>query len=441
MSEDRLPDTFEPLVEFLTQEIDLAKYPAVTADQLARLQKKYDVLAIRRGDPGDMAPLIAAVLAGQARRVQPKDADTWLLVREALPADGMALDALVRDQPDTLPVVMLHALQGFAEFHDRGVVLNEGARASLQILRPGPSPSLLVGWHTEWATVSDGKGNVIGGKGACDALSTDASCPQYPARDLLWFLSDLPASAPLGPAADLMIVFSRRDLTLSGKRCSVFAVMPLGMLRGLNLGDDWPAYATPIGSTNVALTSDAPLVDDAWAVQKIGAAAAAPACQWTLDDMKAALQELDVAGLSGGWAVMRVLGQQRVIVTPDDSSFSEEMLAAMVPDPEEWKRVRVRTPEHTSPSTEAPQEDSSIAGPMNPDQPRRSLLALLGVPDTRQDSDLDVDLDEPGPVEGDDDGQLRSVLELYGALDLHEERELGSEDQERELSATDVDTP
>jgi hypothetical protein len=320
----------------------------LTDDELRAMREKHDVLLVPREPQTELAPLLAALLSGHAADVRAKDAEHWLLMRDPMPEAARPLTDVLAERPDAFPAILLAVLEGFHELHTRGVILNEGARASRQFLVPGEggapadrfaslgvSPHVAVGWDVEWATVVDPEGAVedaanggslsgakdFGGSpsGAKDfapapfvLCASGDPCAHYPARDLLWFLSDLPADLDLGPAGDILVAIAWHR---EAPETSVAALAPLAKLRRLGLPKGWEAHATPVGGPVVSLAGPEPqLVRDGWGVQMCGAAAAAVRRNrsgWATEDLEDALRGL---GFASPLALLRDMAGERDLV-------------------------------------------------------------------------------------------------------------------------------
>ena len=453
------PSSLAEVIAFLSEP---PTTPPISDADFRQLQERYDVMVIPRGDVNSMVPLMASVLADQAVQVTPRDEDNWLLVREPVPDGSMTLDQVLAARPDALPDVLIGTLEALHQLHNRGVILNEGARADMQYLTPDP-PQFLIGWRTEWASVwaagtSDSpSGSPSPSRSPQLLCATGDPCAHYPVRDLLWFLSPLPREFPLGALGEMLVVVAmRRDQ--DPELPSIFALAPLKLLRALDLPQGWEGHATPVGGERVSvLDSQGPpeLVRVGWAVQQCAAAGHAflrGGSEWAREDLRDALREIvtsDRSGLhprnppavvirslGGDCRLPFGLGQSGGCRHPSGSASFQTIAigvnvppAAVVGDGFPGEVLRVDESAADSPSLDAPQEQDE--GDTEVSQGARDLLGMLLANRKReqeqQQDDGARDEDDQQPV-----GELRSVLDLFGALDMADDQGEGEELNEGE---------
>jgi hypothetical protein len=430
-----------PMLRYLSAPI--TDQPPVTEDQLRQLRERYDVLLVPREPQRESVPLIAAVLAGQAADIRPRDADHWLLLREPMPEGALPLTQVLAARPDALLPLTLAALEAMHELHERGVILNEGARAGRQFLAGSPA-RVVVGWFSEWATVVDPDPGASEARPTAPLVlcSDGDDCAHYPARDLLWFVADLPRSLPLGPVGEMLVALAWP----AAQPAAIFALAPLALLRAMDLPEGWEAHATPVGGPRVSVAHvEPPLVRDAWNVQKCGAAAEAVRCNgsdWARGDLREALQALRT---QAPLIVVRAVGGQRQ--------------AVVVRARQQWQRIAGNAadqldvlhldmdlePAELSGAGEMAGEQAGEAGMAAGEvegevagmaasgaastaaaEGARQLLSLLLKPSmgrVREDEDDDEGDEQAGPGTH---RRLRSVLELFGIEDAPQQEEEGA---------------
>jgi len=409
------------MMAFLT--VPITEPPLSDAD-LRALREQNDALLVPRQPDRELAPLIAALLSGHAGDVRARDADHWLLLRPPMPDGAQPLTEVLAARPDAFAALLLSALEAMHELHARGVILNQGARAGRQFLVPGKAGQparVVVGWDAEWATVidpqpSEAKGNPPAPEpGPFVLCASGDPCAHYPARDLLWFLSDLPRELDLGPTAGLLVVVAWRR---EPPQTSILALAPLGLVRTLGLPEGWEAHATPIGGPVVSLAEPEPgLVRDAWAAQMCGAAAAAVRrnrSTWAREDLAEALRG---SGFASPLALLRDLGGERDVIlvgadaaapwTADVGSEPLRMDMTLTAKAEE-RLAEPAAEEAAAPGSEAPAASAAALG-------ARALLDRLlraGNLGRRAAGPEDAAEDEAG---SNTQRRLRSVLDFFGA--------------------------
>jgi hypothetical protein len=425
----------------------------VSARELEDLKRRYDVTMIRKPPPvlpgasaaelAPTAPLIAAVLAGHVSRLEMTDAGAgagafWLLLREPTPspspsgsAGAPASDAVpLREafgsasSPAASARLLTSALRAMVALHERGVVLNEGARAALQMVA---GSRIQVGWHTDWATVFGRRG---GGAGAAEEplviCATDedegekrlgGACDVYPARDLLWLLSDAPRETQRLAGSVVTCLVVSGDGGGSSPSSALCALVPLSELHegpmASSLPKRWQACATPVGGAGVVGgPRQGMLHRAAWAIQKVAAAALAVhdnGSAWAREDLRAAVQELwrEAELRSRAGMVVRGIGSRPVVVLVGDAQGAGD---AGLPD-----AVQVRY-EGPLPETQLPRAISVASVPLPP-APLAALVREAQGEAEAEEGGLGR-LGESGPSK-----LLVDVLEFFGSIDAPEEDE------------------
>jgi hypothetical protein len=437
---DSLHQVLERLAEGTPKESDPAN--------LRELRRQYDVTLIPRpptsvasASPAQLAPtapLIAAILAGHVDRLETHGRDHWLLLRKPA-GSATTLQQAFSESPASAPALLTAVLQAMVALHERGVILNRGARSALQsVSRDGRS--LVVGWHTEWATVfgrapgqaalrvicatDDDDDEEEAGAGTSEAA---CSANAYPARDLLWLLSDAPAAVQrLAGSVVTCVVLALRG---NGSKALTYlcALVPLSELMGpggLRLPAGWQASATPVGGMGVVVAQGheaaPPLHRAAWAIQKVAASGLAVhdnGSSWARRDLQEAVAELwresrEIAGgpssssaASARLIVLRGIGSRRVAVFVGGEEEEGERTRSA------WEQIQ---PAETSPlvtvkyTGPVPAEAAAVPRPPIPmsgtlPSPASSPLPLL--------TEL-VREAQAGP-----DAPLASVLEFFGSID------------------------
>lgn len=406
----------------------------LTDDELLAMREKHDVLLVPREPQTELAPLLAALLSGHAADVRAKDAEHWLLMRDPMPEAARPLTDVLAERPDAFPAILLAVLEGFHELHSRGVILNQGARASRQFLVPGEGGApahVAVGWDVEWATVVDPEGpaeDVANEPAPFVLCASGDPCAHYPARDLLWFLSDLPADLDLGPAGDILVAIAWHR---EAPETSVAALAPLAKLRRLGLPKGWEAHATPVGGPVVSLSGPEPqLVRDAWGVQMCGAAAAAVRrnrSRWATEDLEDALRGL---GFASPLALLRDMAGERDLVLVqtaappweeeegDDEGFAPpiKLDLALRRATESEGGLEAREMDAASEGEGAESELPPSVGAGARAGARQLLNRLISQGNVGRVAPVQEEREQ---AEGDEtQGRLRSVLDFFGVSDM-----------------------
>lgn len=503
-------DTLYPVLERLA---DVGEGKGAVADpaRLNELRRRYDVTLIPRPPMGlgssasaaelaPTAPLIAAILAGHVDRLERYGDDYWLMLRKPVP--GKTLRQALKDDPASAPALFTAALQAILALHERGVILNEGARSALQSVS---GRGVVVGWHTEWATVfgrdphsaassklgpslvicatdDDGQDDEVGAAkgqqrssavakpqpgGAAKELGSQQLKAQqacmakaYPARDLLWLLSDAPpATQRLADNVVTCVVLGLRE-SPSLPPVALCALVPLSMLTSgdVRLPGGWQGSATPVGGTGVVVAQQdaargpTPLLHRAaWAIQKVAASGLAlhdNGSVWARSDLVDAVEELAEEARRAvdqplqGLIVLRGIGGRQSCVVLAEAAAGEAKAAAAT-----WERIwrpqkegqttapvvveaPPLRPEPARPSfrvSSAKEQRSgeegarSAANELGGSQPTAAAEALTQLVREAQSGAEMEETSRSDSVELRSPASLSSLLEFFGSIDVAEE--------------------